>query len=130
MGLLDKVRGLLKGKVKSGDQLLDVVTPALKKIGMEDLLSKFDAAGLADKAASWVNQGENDPLEPDEVEKALGTETVGNIAKESGLSVDQVKSQLAVQLPKLIDQLTPDGKLPGDLDKALKKVDFGKILGG
>jgi len=132
MGLLDKVRGMARGKVKSGDQVLDAAAPVLRKVGLDGLLKKFDAAGLADKAVSWVNKGPNDELSPDEVEKALGKDEVANIAKKSGTPVEEVKAKLSKQLPKLVDQLTPDGKVPaaGDVSKMVKNLDFGKILGG
>jgi uncharacterized protein YidB (DUF937 family) len=78
-----------------------------------------------------VSTGANEALEPDEVERALGSDTVGQLAREAGLSTDQAKGGLASMLPGLIDGLTPNGSMPsGNLAKMMKGLDFGKILGG
>ena len=139
MGLMDMLGGLLGGKKKApatGNGLLDSLLPMLLKGGalggLAGLLGKFASAGLGGKAKSWVGTGPNEDLHPDEVEQALGSDTVAQLASKAGVSSDQAKGGLAAMLPKLIDQLTPGGVMPnvGGLGKAMQGLDFSKILGG
>lgn len=142
MGLLDALLGRKKkGGLSLGNPLLDALLPmltggaaagALGKIGgLGGLLGKFTGAGMADKAQSWVSTGENKPLQPDEVEQALGSDAVGQLANETGMSATDVKGGLAQMLPGLVDQLTPGGKMPdmGSLGSLAKGLDLGKLLG-
>jgi uncharacterized protein YidB (DUF937 family) len=131
------ILGGLMGKTapKTGNPLLDSLLPMLLKGGglggLGGLLGKFTGAGLGDKANSWVGNGPNAALEPHEVETALGSDTIGKLAKQAGVSQDDAKGGLAAMLPNLVNSLTPSGSLPtGNIAKALKGVDFGKILGG
>jgi len=137
VGLFDSVKGMLGGKLpSSGDKILDAVMKLLQKGGgslggFGGLLSKLQSSGIADKVGSWVGTGKNDAVTPDEVEGALGADAVKEVAATAGVSQDEAKSGLANILPKLIDQVTPGGKLPTEqIGKLLKKVDFSKILGG
>ena len=136
MGLMDILGGLMGKKTpKTGNALLDSLLPMLLKGGamggLGGLLGKFTSAGFGDKANSWVGNGPNTALEPHEVESALGSDTIGKLAKQAGVSPDQAKGGLAAMLPNLVNSLTPGGSLPtGNIGKMLKGVDFSKILGG
>jgi uncharacterized protein YidB (DUF937 family) len=135
MGLMDIVGGLLGRKApKSGNALLDSLMPMLLKGGaiggLGGLLGKFTGAGLGNKANSWVGTGANEPLDPDEVEQALGADQVDRIARDAGVSRDEAKSGLAGMIPGLVDKMSPGGNLPtGNIAKSLKGFDFGSILG-
>jgi uncharacterized protein YidB (DUF937 family) len=136
MGIMDMFGGLFGKKTKkSGNPLLDSLLPMLLKGGalggLGGLIAKFSKAGLGHKADSWVSTGPNQPLEPHEVENALGADTINDLASKAGVSNDAAKGGLASMLPKLIDQLTPGGSVPGGgLGKLAKGLDFSKILGG
>lgn len=119
--------------------LLKVLLPMLmgggalggKLGGLGGLLGKLQAGGLGGKAQSWVGTGANEDVDPDELEGALGTDTVAQIASEAGVSHAEAKSGLAALLPKLIDNVTPGGSLPGgdQLAGMLKGLDLSKVLG-
>jgi len=100
-------------------------------LGLSRLVDQFKSAGLGEKADSWVGTGDNQPLEPDEMEKAVGSDRIDQMSKKSGLSIDAVKKELASVIPNLVNKLTPDGKLPSpsDLMGMVKGVDLGKLLG-
>ncbi len=94
-----------------------------KKEGLNDLLDGFDAKGMGDKVKSWVGPGSNVALTADEVRDALGKDKLEALALRSKLSVEEVTSKLAVELPKLVDKLTPDGEMPKvDLEQHLKNL--------
>ena len=134
MGLMDLVGGMLgRSSPKSGNPLMDALLPTLMKQGagggLGGLLGMFTGAGLGSKANSWVGTGDNEALEADEVEHALGASEIDRIATEAGVSRDEAKSGLAGMIPGLVDKLSPGGSLPtGPLNKAMKGFDFGAIL--
>jgi uncharacterized protein YidB (DUF937 family) len=140
MGLLGSLLGKFGGKIKTGNPLIDAVLPSLlgKKGGalggiggLGGLMGKFQSAGLADQAASWQGTGENASISGDDVEKALGSGAVADVAAKAGLSQGAAKDGLAKLLPGLVDQLTPGGKMPaaGGLGGLAKGLDIGKLTG-
>ncbi len=127
MGLLDQITGLLGGKGGDVSGLFGQVEGLLGSVGgLDGVMSKLQAAGLDDKLQSWIGTGDNASISGDEVKKALGPDEVAQVAQKTGVSEDEAATGLAESLPKLIDKLTPNGKLPdaGGLDDAL-----GKLLG-
>lgn len=160
MGLLDMVTGLLGKKGKKGGAaagglpdlgsltsmlggggqagVLKALLPALmgsgalgKLGGLGGILSKLNGGGLGNKADSWVGTGANEPVDPDELEQALGADTVDEVAREAGVSRDEAKGGLAKLLPTLVDKVTPGGKVPdqGQLGSLLSKLDVKSLLG-
>ena len=120
---------------KSGNPLMDSLMPMLLKGGalggLGGLVGKFTGAGLGNKANSWVGSGDNEPLDADEVEAALGSDEIDRIAQQAGVSRDEAKGGLAGMIPGLVDKLSPGGSLPtGNITKSMKGFDFSSILGG
>ena len=100
--------------------------------GLGGLLGKLQQGGLGSQTKSWVSTGANEPIAPDQLEQALGTDTVAKVAAEAGVSHDEAKSGMASMLPGLVDKLTPGGSIPGadQLGGLMKGLDLSKILGG
>ena len=82
--------------------------------GLNDLLKQFQQSGQADKAESWVARGPNKPVSPSELEKTLGEERISWLMQETGLSRTELLEGLSKELPKAVDELTPDGQIPGE----------------
>jgi hypothetical protein len=82
------------------------------------LMRQFEQTGFGDHARSWIGGGENEPIEPEQVETVLGGQTLNELAKRFQIPIDQLKTELAAALPEAVDQLTPRGKLPSDADLA------------
>ncbi len=80
--------------------------------GLGGLVSGLKSGGLGGEVDSWVGKGDNRPADKDRLAKALGADRVKDVAKRTGVSEDEAKGGIAAALPKLIDQLTPDGKVP------------------
>jgi uncharacterized protein YidB (DUF937 family) len=80
--------------------------------GLGDLLKQFEQAGHGDVAKSWIGTGPNKLISPDDIEKALGPEKVNTLAEQAGLSRVALLSGMSEQLPEMVDQLTPHGRLP------------------
>ncbi len=95
------------------------LTPALLGMlggggGLQGLLGKFQSAGLADRAKSWVSTGPNEPATGDEVRQALGDEQVSALAKEAGMSTEEASDHLSSMIPDVVNKLTPDGEVPDE----------------
>ncbi|CCE00599.1 YidB family protein [Bradyrhizobium sp. STM 3809] len=86
--------------------------------GLGDLLRQFQDKGHGDAANSWVGPGENKPISPGDLASALGADHIDQLTAQSGLSRDELLNGLSQYLPKVIDQLTPDGRLPTEHELA------------
>ena len=109
MGLLESAMGMLGGN-QGG--LTKVLAGLLSGGGLQNILGQFQQAGLGHKAASWVGSGQNDPLEPGEVEQVMGSVQLDQIAQQAGVSRDAAAGGLAQLLPQAINHLTPEGQVP------------------
>jgi uncharacterized protein YidB (DUF937 family) len=79
--------------------------------GLGGLLDKLKASGLGDAVSSWVGTGANRPVPANQLESAIGGDTISQIMAKLGITKEQASSLLARYLPMVIDRLTPRGKL-------------------
>ncbi|MBS0342378.1 MAG: DUF937 domain-containing protein [Proteobacteria bacterium] len=80
--------------------------------GLGGLVSKFEQAGLGDAVGSWVGNGPNQQVSPDQVQGALGNDAISSMASKLGINAQTLLPLLATALPLLINHLTPQGKVP------------------
>jgi uncharacterized protein YidB (DUF937 family) len=79
---------------------------------LESLMERFRRGGQEDKFQSWISPGENQPIQPQELQQALGPDEVDHLQKETGLPRDQLLRELSNVLPQVVDKLTPQGRMP------------------
>lgn len=80
--------------------------------GLSGLMQKFESAGLGHLMQGWVSTGPNPPVTGDQLQTALGSERIAEVAQKLGLSQSDVMAHLSALLPQVVDKLTPGGKLP------------------
>jgi len=80
--------------------------------GLGQVLQDLQRSGQGRTAQSWVGRGENESIAPDDLANALGADTISALTQQTGLPRDELLSGLSQNLPELVDQLTPDGRLP------------------
>jgi uncharacterized protein YidB (DUF937 family) len=80
--------------------------------GLGDLLKQFQGAGKGDVAKSWVGTGQNEPITPTDLSKVMTAEQIDFLMARTGLSREELLAGLSEQLPKAVDHLTPEGRLP------------------
>jgi uncharacterized protein YidB (DUF937 family) len=126
MGLLDSVIGALAGgqggaQAAGGTQgaLLNAVIGMLAGGGqgqggggLGGLIGKFTQNGMGDVIGSWVGHGENAPISGDQLTNVLGSDAIGKIAAQLGLSHGETAGQLSQMMPEVISKLTPHGQAP------------------
>lgn len=118
-GLGGLLSGLAGGTGSSGlGQLAGMLGGAsaggLLSGGLSDLMRQFQQSGRGDIADSWVGRGPNREIAPEELEQALGRDTLQTLSDETGRPYADVLSELSRSLPDSIDQLTPEGHLPSE----------------
>ncbi len=107
MGLLD---GIMGGAI--GAAMVTAVNSLIEKHGgLKGLVSDLEQKGLGPAVQSWIGTGENQPIAPNQVNQALGSDTLKELAAKTGMSSDELAAKLAEFLPKAVDKLTPQGKI-------------------
>jgi len=116
MGILDSLLGSVMGGTVQGQSPL--VLAALQLIqqngGLPGIISKLQQGGYGSHVDSWVGTGANLPINGSQLQEALGSGTIGQIAQQLGLSHGDASSGLAQVLPQLIDKMTPSGQVTSD----------------
>lgn len=105
-GLGDVLKGGLGGLLAGG------AAGSVLSGGLGDLLNQLQQGGHGETANSWVGKGENKAISPGDLANALGADQIESLSAQSGLSRDELLSGLSQYLPRVIDHLTPDGRLP------------------
>lgn len=99
--LLNAAAQALGGKDGSGAQnsLTDMAMDLVRQQG-----------GLGDVLNSWVsNQQDNAPISGSDLQNALGSDTISQVAQKFGIDANQAGDLLAQVLPNLVDKATPNG---------------------
>ena len=108
--IVNEVSGLAGGDPK---KLLGAVGGLIgNSQGLSGLVDQLTKSGLGDQVSSWIGKGENKPVDPKALGDAIGSDKVAAVASQAGVSQSEAQAGLAAMLPKLIDQLTPDGSVP------------------
>ena len=131
---MDQMSDLLGGVGASGGEDSTKAAMGLQELlaqegGVNGLLDRLRAGGLGPQVDSWVSTGANDPAQPQQLENALGPDTVSRLSGATGLSIQSLLPLLATILPMVINHLTPNGKSPQPGDAA-DQPDLGDLLGG
>ena len=115
MGLLDSILGAVSGKTDGSGgaaQLIGVLGGLLAQSGgLQGLANKFAQSGQGNTFQSWVGMGENQAISSKQIQNALGSDQVNALAAKMGIDPAQASNFLAEYLPKIVDKLTPEGKV-------------------
>jgi uncharacterized protein YidB (DUF937 family) len=103
-GLGGMLGGLLGGAAAGG---------ALNS-GLRNLIGDMEQNGQGEAAHSWVSNGPNQPLPPSDLAQAIGADDIDAVSQQTGVPRDDMLSMLSQHLPDLVNQLTPNGRLPTD----------------
>jgi uncharacterized protein YidB (DUF937 family) len=80
--------------------------------GLSELMERFKQNGQGAVADSWVSKGPNQPVEPHQLEQAVGPDVLATLSQQTGLSREELLARLSRNLPDAVDRYTPDGRLP------------------
>jgi uncharacterized protein YidB (DUF937 family) len=115
MSLLDSVISAVSGKTDGQNQanpLIGVLGGLLTQSGgVQGLMDKFSQGGLGNIFSSWVGTGANQAISADQIQNVLGSDKIKALAAKLGIDPNQASQLMAENLPKIIDRLTPAGKI-------------------
>jgi uncharacterized protein YidB (DUF937 family) len=89
--------------------------------GLSGLAARFQNAGMGEQVRSWVGTGANEAISGENVAKAMGSDTLAQMAQQLGLPQDRVASSLAEVLPEIVNQMTPHGSVPDNHNQVLEQ---------
>ena len=105
---------------KDGDGLdIGDITSAISGLVSDDdgnidigsIVSNLNAGGLASLAASWLGDGDNDEIEPHQIQDIFGSDKISEFAGKLGLDEGSALSGLAGAIPAIIDKSSSGGSL-------------------
>lgn len=82
--------------------------------GLGGLLEQFQENGQGDVAHSWIGTGPNKTISEGDLASALGGDTLDTLSQQTGMGRDDLLEGLRQYLPRFVDQLTPDGRVPNE----------------
>ena len=80
--------------------------------GLGTLIKEFQNSGQGRAAQTWIGTGPNQKIAPNDLASALGSDTLNTLSRQTGVGREELLAGLSQHLPDLIDQLTPNGRLP------------------
>jgi uncharacterized protein YidB (DUF937 family) len=108
MGLLD---GLIGGAV--GAEMITVVNQLIEKHGgLSGIVGQLQQQGLGPTVNSWIGNGPNQPISPDQVHQTFGPEIIRELAARTGMTPQELAQKISQVLPQVVDKLTPAGAVP------------------
>lgn len=107
----DMIAGVLQKLIGNGDQL-----------DIAGMVAALQGGDLASIAASWLGDGANESISPDQVRQVMGDAKISEAATELGTDENSLLSGLSQALPQMIDKSSSGGSLldaVGGIDGAL-----------
>jgi uncharacterized protein YidB (DUF937 family) len=89
--------------------------PVLRR-GLDNTVRDLEDRGHGDIARSWVGRGPNRSIAPEKLESALGEDAIRDLMQQTGMERDELLETLSEHLPRVVDQLTPEGRLPTEAE--------------
>jgi len=75
------------------------------------LMNNLNSSGLGDMAKSWLGDGGNMGISPDEISNVIGADKIAEFASKLGLSTEEATGGLSDALPQMIDKASSGGSL-------------------
>ncbi len=116
MSILDTVMNAVdKHPEVSNQQHSSLIHAAMEMFGnsgaISGLMSNAQSHGLGHIVSSWIANGPNQQVSPDQVQNLVGQDRINELAQRTGMSSGLAGAALSRILPMIVDKLTPDGKL-------------------
>ncbi|EGV35339.1 YidB family protein [Neisseria weaveri] len=114
MALMDNLLGAavsaLSGGNNSQNTAIQMVLDLVQKSGgLGSLINMLQQGGLAAALQSWISSGANQSVSGNELQSALGSDLISQIASKFGMDGQQAGDLLAQYLPNFVDSATPNG---------------------
>ena len=116
MGLFDQLGSSLKTTLlgaagSAAPELLDKALAQTNFGSLQRLVEELRQNGLERQVQSWLGNGSNLPVTPDQLRTALDNDQLRELAQKFGLPLDKVLDLLSQHLPQAVDEASPNGQL-------------------
>jgi len=111
-GFIGPIIGAVVGRLIGHQDQANAISTILQQIigpdgsGITSLTSRFRQAGLGDTVQSWVSNGPNQPITPEQIDQVFQPEELEGWAKITGTTPDALRAILANTLPPTVDHVT------------------------
>lgn len=75
------------------------------------ILGKMQGGGMADMAQSWLGDGDNAPMDDNQVTEMFGADKISDFASQLGLSNEEAVGGLRDAMPQMVDKASSGGSL-------------------
>ena len=99
-------------------------------LDLGSLLGKLDSGGLGDIAKSWLGDGENASISPEQINDTIGPEKLTEFASKLGISLDEAAGGLSDALPQMMDKASSGGSLLDSIGGIEGAIGIAKKLFG
>ncbi len=112
--------------------MLGGLTPGSSSdMNLQGLVGMFKEKGLGSIAESWLGDGANEAVSPDQLKEVIGSDKIAELAAQFGGDESSLLSGLSEALPQMVDKSSSGGSLldsVGGIQGALgmAKKFFGK----
>lgn len=115
MDLMNLAKGMIAQKLGGNSDAVGGVLDSLigggDKADIGGLVKSLKEKGLGDVAASWLGDGANANISPEQLKDVLGGEKVAAAAAKLGTDEGSLLSGLQEALPQLVDKASSGGNL-------------------
>lgn len=80
--------------------------------GLQGILSAMQSNGMGQQVRSWIGDGPNVPVAGTDIKKVANPSALARMARQEGMSPEELCDHIAQALPGLVDKATPDGQVP------------------
>ena len=109
---------------------LSGLTEGSGQLDIGSLLENLNSGGLGEIASSWLGDGANEGISPEQISEVIGSEKMSDFANTLGLGMDEAAGGLSEALPQMIDKASSGGSILdsiGGIGGALNLA--GKLFG-
>ena len=125
-GYAERLEEFFKPSAGGGPTAKGVIG-ALLTGGMMDLVRQFRGAGKAETVKSWIARGPNKAVSSERpVQRVDGGAGRLPDAQRTGLSREELLAGLSERLPQVVDEFTPEGRIPTAEGNAAKDLGSAK----
>jgi uncharacterized protein YidB (DUF937 family) len=123
MGIFDSLKDSLGNSLKqqvlermpggADNPMVQAAVGAIEQQGgIGALAQRFHEQGLGGVVQSWISTGQNQPIDPQQIQNVLGSGQLEQLAERFGIPKETVANGLSQILPQVVDKMTPNGQVP------------------
>jgi uncharacterized protein YidB (DUF937 family) len=80
--------------------------------GLGGIIQHLSNTGMGQQVQSWIGNGQNRPISGADVQQAVDSNQLQQMAQQQGMSPEEYSNHVATALPDAVDRATPEGIIP------------------